>query len=245
MGAMLVNLASRDARFNIVGATERPGSPLVGRLLPHGVPVTARLEELLSKTDVVIDFTTVEATLRHAQAAGRAKVPIVIGTTGWNPRTTARLKKSLKRTPFVLSPNMSLAVNLLFRLTREAAKSLPSYDAEIVEIHHNQKKDAPSGTALRLAEELNKARGGRLRTIFGRHGKPGARKPNETGVLAVRAGDIAGDHTVLLAGPGERIELTHRAHSRETFARGALEAAAWIVKKRPGAYDMQDVLGLR
>ena len=143
MGSMLTALVSKDKRFKLVGATEIPGHPLVGRLLPGGSPVTSRLEELLPKTDVVIDFTQVGSTLRHAKACGKAGVRMVIGTTGWNASTSASLKKLLKKTPYVISPNMSLAVNLLFRLTNEAASGLASYDAEIVEIHHNQKKDAP------------------------------------------------------------------------------------------------------
>jgi 4-hydroxy-tetrahydrodipicolinate reductase len=245
MGSLLIDLASQDRRFKIIGATERAGHPLVGRILTGGAPVTSRLEELLPKTDVVIDFTSVKATLSHAKACAKTRVRMVIGTTGWDARTHAQLKRILKKVPYVISPNMSLAVNLLFRLAAEAGRSLPTYDAEIVEVHHNQKKDAPSGTALRLAEELNKARGGRLKPLFGRHGRPGARRTTELGILAVRVGDAAGDHTLILGGPGERLELTHRAHSRETFARGALEAAAWIKVKRPGTYDMQDVLGLR
>lgn len=243
MGSKILELVSGDRRFQIAGAVERPGHPLVGRLL-NGVPVVSKIEELLSKTDVTIDFTTVGATLAHAQACAKAKTALVIGTTGWDKRTQDQLKRTAKNVPCVLSPNMSLAMNLLFKLTAQAAKTLSSYDAEIVEIHHNQKKDAPSGTALRLAEELNKARHGRLKLVTGREGKLGARKPNELGILAIRAGDVAGDHTVILAGPGERLELTHRAHSRETFARGALEAAAWVHKKKAGLYNMQDVLGL-
>ncbi len=244
MGSRIIDLASQDSRFKVTGGVERAGHPLVGRLLTKGIPVVSHIEELLGKTDVVVDFTTVEATLKHARACAKAKTAMAIGTTGWNNKSLRELKRILKRVPFVLSPNMSLAANLLFQLTAEAGRRLSSYDAEIIEIHHNQKKDAPSGTALRLADELNKARGGILKTVFGRKGQWGIRKSRELGVMAVRAGDIPGDHTVILAGTGERLELTHRAHSRDGFARGALEAAAWVSRKRRGHYDMKDVLGL-
>jgi len=244
MGSRILALAAEDKRFKIAGAVERAEHPLVGKAHLSGISVVSNLEKVIAETDVVIDFTSVTASLQTAAICAKTKVPLVIGTTGWDSQSLGQLSQTLKNVAFVQSPNMSLAVNLLYRLAAQAAAKLSSYDAEIIEIHHNQKKDAPSGTALRLAEELNKARGGKLKTVLGREGATGARGPLELGVLSLRGGDVLGDHTVILAGPGERLELTHRTHSRDTFARGALEAAAWIIKQKPGKYDMQDVLGL-
>jgi 4-hydroxy-tetrahydrodipicolinate reductase len=195
----------------------------------------------------VIDFTShvgVPATIAVVAKAGKA---LVIGTTGLTRDEQAALDKAAVRVPIVYAPNMSVGVNLLFRLVGQVAKTLGSgYDVEIVEAHHNQKKDAPSGTARKLAENIAAALGRDLEHdgVYGREGIVGARGPNEIGVHAVRAGDIVGEHTVIYAGPGERIEITHRAHSRDTFARGALRAAKRVVGKPPKLYSMLDVLGL-
>jgi 4-hydroxy-tetrahydrodipicolinate reductase len=178
--------------------------------------------------------------------AGRG-IPVVVGTTGLNEEQKEALTMFANRAPTVFSPNMSVGVNLLFKLAATAATILGNeYDAEIVETHHRNKKDAPSGTALRLAETIAEALGRKLdeQAVYARHGMIGERSRSEIGIQTLRAGDIVGEHTLLLAGPGERIELTHRAHSRENFARGAVRAALWIADKEPGLYSMADVLGL-
>lgn len=198
---------------------------LSGRL---GIPVLDDPKAAMARGNVVIEFTLPEPTLAHVAAAKTLKKPMVIGTTGFSEAQLSKIRAAAKAIPIVLSPNMSLGVNLLLLLARTAAERLGlDYDVEVIEAHHRHKKDAPSGTAKRLAEVLAEARHQPLKTIP---------------VHAVRAGDIVGDHTVLLAGPAERIELTHRAHSREVFARGALVAAQFVIGRRPGLYDMADVL---
>jgi 4-hydroxy-tetrahydrodipicolinate reductase len=185
--------------------------------------------------------------VEHLVEALKSSKSIVIGTTGFSETEISEIKAASKKIPVFFTPNMSVGVNLLFKLAEEAAKIIPGYDIEIVELHHNQKKDAPSGTAVKLLEVISRALGKDPKKIgvFGRQGTPGARSKEEIGVMAVRAGDIVGEHTVYLAGPGERIELTHRAFSRDTFAAGALRAAKWVYGKAPGLYDMQDVQGLK
>jgi len=196
----------------------------------------------------VIDFTIPDATLEHVRVAAEGKKPIVIGTTGLNSAQIGDIEKFSAVIPVVLAPNMSLGVNVLFKLVGEVSKTLGGdYDIEIVEMHHRFKVDAPSGTALKLAELAAKGLGVKLEEagVFGRKGLIGERKPKEIGVMTLRGGDVVGEHTVIFAGLGERIELTHRASSRDTFARGALRAAKWVVDKLPGLYSMQDVLGLK
>ncbi len=254
MGRMILAVASNVQDCRVTGAFERAGNPAVGQdsgLLAgtgeNGIPVTDNPAALLADADVVIDFTAPEAAVRHGALCSGAGVALVIGTTGLDAGQRREIERVAVSVPVVLSPNMSVGVNLSYRLLREAARVLgPDYDIEIIEAHHNRKKDAPSGTAARMldvlaeARELDPGQAG----IYGRRGLVGARPATEIGVHAVRAGDIVGDHTVLFAGPGERIEITHRAHSRETFARGALRAALWVSGRRPGLYDMADVLGL-
>ncbi len=258
MGRRLLALASEEG-FTIAGAVERPGHPAVGEDagLLAGIPslnisVTDDLETIAAclpagraPRAIVIEFSSPEATMAHVESAARLGLGAVIGTTGFSESDTERIRKIAAKIPIVLSPNMSVGVNAVFKLIVDAAKRLgPAYDVEIVETHHKLKKDAPSGTAMEMARRLAGALGRDLDRdgVFSRRGLIGERRPGEIGIQSLRGGDIIGDHTVLFAGPGERVEITHRAHSRDTFARGALRAAAWLVKKRPGFYTMADVL---
>jgi len=199
------------------------------------------------KADVLVDFSFPSSSARHALLAAELKKPIVVGTTGLNREEKDSLKKASARTAVLCSPNMSMGVNILDAAIGRIAKALANYDIEIIETHHAQKKDAPSGTALRLAETAAAARGVHLdnAAVYGRKGNTGERTPGQIGVHAVRAGDVVGDHTVIFASEGERLELTHRASNRDCFALGALRAAQWIAKRPPGLYDMRDVLGIR
>lgn len=234
-------LESRDDMV-LAAAVERPGHELIGQRL-DGVRVRDWVEEALGDVDVVIDFSAPTATARYAEQAAGEGVAFVSGTTGLDDGARKVLKKASERIPVLWSPNMSIGVNLLFRLVELAARALgPDYDPEIIEVHHRFKLDAPSGTALRLAEILRDVRQANL--IFGREGTKTPRPRNEVAVHAVRAGDVVGDHTVLFASLGERLELTHRAHSRATFAEGALRAAAFVATRPPGLYTMADVLSL-
>jgi len=204
--------------------------------------------EQIPLSDVLIDFTAADACLENVRAAAAAGKPAVVGTTGLKPEQVKTLRELSQHSCIVYAPNMSIGVNLLFKLTREVAATLGlDYNIEIMEIHHNQKKDSPSGTAVRLAECA--AEGASLRwpdeAVFGREGMVGARPVREIGVHALRGGDVVGEHTVSFIGNGERIELAHKAHNRDNFARGALLAAKYAVKQHAGLYDMQDVLGLK
>jgi len=254
MGQRLLALAAADETFIITGALERADHPFVGQDISGSIGlkaplvVTSDVTDCIAKCDVMTDFTTPAATLEHLEAAVKAQRAMVIGTTGFTDEQRAKLQDIAARIPAVVAANMSLGVNALFALTDSAAQMLgENFDLEIVEAHHRLKKDAPSGTARRLAEILAQRR--RLSTAenlrHGREGIVGVRPADEIGVHAVRGGDIVGEHTVVFAGLGERIELVHRAHSRDTFARGALVAAKFIVKQKPGVYNMQQVLGLK
>jgi 4-hydroxy-tetrahydrodipicolinate reductase len=196
-----------------------------------------------SKPDVLIDFTIANAAVKNVIASANKKVNLVVGTTGFNPEQKALMEKSIKENGVaaVISPNFSIGVNVFWGLLAEAAKSLSDYDIEIIEAHHNQKKDAPSGTAVKAAEVISKTLGGK-ELVYGRHGL--SPRKQEIGIHAVRGGDIVGDHTVLFAGDGERIEIKHQAHSRQAFAKGAVRAAVWICSAKPGVYEMADVLGI-
>jgi 4-hydroxy-tetrahydrodipicolinate reductase len=206
------------------------------------------LASVIDGADVVVDFSLHEATAGFAElCAGRRKA-IVIGTTGHSEAEKGRIARLQNEIPIVWSANYSTGVNTLFWLTRKAAEILgPGFDLEVVEMHHRRKQDAPSGTAATLAEILAGARRQQLQEVVrhGRHGITGARTSTEIGMHAIRGGDVVGDHTVIFAADGERVELTHKASSRETFANGALRAAVWAVAQKPGLYTMQDVLGLK
>lgn len=253
MGKRIVACAISEKDFRIAGALEKAGHPDLGRDAmeaagekPGGVPITADPARALPAGDVVIDFSAGDAVAAHAALCAREKKPLVVGTTGLTPEETGALRRAAQAVPVVFSPNMSLGVNLLFDLAGRVAAALgEEYDVEIVEAHHRFKADAPSGTAKKLAETVAAARGVDLAKagVYGRSGREGARKRGEIGVHAVRAGDIVGEHTVIFSTLGERVELSHRAHSRDTFARGALRAARFVLKARPGLYTMQDVLG--
>lgn len=256
MGSTLVRLVKASEALVLVGATERQGAASLGqdagaaaRVGQTGVLLRDDLEAVLGETSAqaVIDFTSPEASLAHARICAARRVPLVVGSTGFSPEARAELTRLAAELPIVFAPNMSVGVNVMFKVARELARLLgPGFDPEIVEAHHRHKKDAPSGTALRLAEEVAQALGrGEADLTFARQGQVGARPPREIGVQTLRGGDVVGEHTVFFFGDGERLELTHRATSRDQFARGALRAAAWIVGRPPGLYDMQDVLGLR
>jgi len=238
----------------IVGARGRMGRILCSLAGEMGFDVTAAIDEGddlaggLANCGAAIDFSAREVSPRVAARMAELGRPLVIGTTGLDDAARAAIGAASKQIPVVFAPNFSVGVNTMFWLVRRAAAALgDGFDIEIVEMHHNQKKDAPSGTAARLAEILCEARGlDPARDVrHGREGLVGARQKNEIGMHAVRGGDVVGDHTVLFATGGERLEITHRASSRETFARGALRAARWALGKKPGLYSMEDVLGLR
>jgi 4-hydroxy-tetrahydrodipicolinate reductase len=229
----------------VAAAMENPSLELVGTI------DSGDALDVIASCDAVIDFTHADATLPALEKCMELGKIIVIGTTGHSNDIRNRISEASKSIPVIFSPNYSVGVNTLFWLTKKAAEILgPDYDAEVIEVHHRLKKDAPSGTARRLVEVLDEAYGLDYEkdTRHGRVGMPGERTRSEVGVHAVRGGDVVGDHTVMLAAPGDRLELIHRASSRETFARGALRAALWArdtKKNAPGLYDMQDVLGLR
>ncbi len=254
MGQRITAIAQETEGVMVTGAMERVGSPVVGKQLSdfmkigHGVTVVDNVAAALADADVLIDFTVKEATLADLEAYAKVGKPVVIGTTGFTNDEREKLRATLKGIPFVLAPNMSMGVNVLLNLVRQAARALgDDYDVEITEAHHRFKKDSPSGTAVALAESAADALGRRYPedAVFHREGMVGERTQKEIGMQVIRGGDIVGDHTVFFVGLGERIELTHRAHSRDTFARGAVRAARWLAGKPAGEYDMQDVLGLR
>jgi 4-hydroxy-tetrahydrodipicolinate reductase len=254
MGTQIARLVRATEGLALAGAVERPG-PAVGQdagalagIGPVGVLVVDDLAKALPGAGVVVDFTSHEASARHAEACAERGVPIVVGSTGFTPEAKARVAAAARRIPVVLSPNMSVGVNVLFELVRQAAAVLgDAYDVEIVELHHKKKRDAPSGTAVRLGEVAAEALGRDPKDAlaFSRHGILGERPPWQIGVQTLRGGDAVGEHTVLFCGEGERLELTHRATSRDQFARGAVRAALWIAGRPAGLYDMADVIGLR
>lgn len=248
MGSRIADWVRQTPGLQLAGATESPGSFALGMTLPEGHAVADDLEKVIARGDVVIDFTSPASTLHHAEIVTRHKKAIVVGTTGFNPDEKKRLISLIDQVPSVFSPNMSIGVNVLFKIVAEAARLLgDDYDVEIVEAHHRFKKDAPSGTALGLAESVSAALGRNLAEVacYERHGNVGERKPKEIGIQTLRGGDIVGDHTVMFAGMGERVEISHRATSRDNFARGAVLAAKWLQGKKPGIYTMRDVLNIR
>ena len=254
MGGAVVRALHESDKFKLVAAIDRAGSARLGKdageisATGHlGVPVTDGLDGTLQPNRAIIDFTNPEASLGFLRSAAKKRAPIVIATTGFNATQQAEIKRLARRAPVLLSANTSLGVNVLASLLGKAAKMLgDDYDVEIVEAHHRFKKDAPSGTALSLGRSVADALGRDLDKVAlnGRKGIVGERSQKEIALLSVRAGDIVGEHTVIFGGIGERLEFIHRAHSRDTFARGALRAAEWLAKRKPGLYNMQDVLGL-
>ncbi|MEF2231024.1 MAG: 4-hydroxy-tetrahydrodipicolinate reductase [Pseudodesulfovibrio sp.] len=245
MGNMLVNMVLADAELNLVGVCERKGN--AGGLDYEGCSASDCLEELLPHVPgaVIVDFTAPEASVAMAETAARFGNPAVIGTTGLGKDQQAQLAESAKKVPLFWSPNMSVGINMLLKFLPVLVQALgPAYDMEIVETHHRMKKDSPSGTALKLAQCLAEARGWDYDEVkkHCRDGIIGERPRNEIGVQTLRGGDVVGEHTAFFFGPGERIEVTHRAHSRETFAAGALRAAKWLSGQKPGRlYNMADI----
>jgi len=244
-----------SVRVAISGAGGRMGRALVEAVAGAGdlelagsFDIGGDIRAAVSAADVLIDFTRPEGTLEHLRACVDAKRAIVIGTTGFDSAQLARIREASGEIPIVMAPNMSVGVNVALRLVEVASRSLgPDYDVEVFEIHHKLKVDAPSGTALKLGEVAAAARGAALERdgVFSRHGHTGERPAGAIGFSVARGGDLVGDHTVYFAGVGERIEITHRASSRATYAQGALRAARFLAGKPAGLYDMQDVLGLK
>ncbi|MFP5419357.1 MAG: 4-hydroxy-tetrahydrodipicolinate reductase [Gammaproteobacteria bacterium] len=254
MGRALFEAVANDPDCALHAAIDRPGSPLVGHDAGaasgtvSGVSVSDRLVAALPGAQALIDFTRPDATFAYLDACVEAGLPIVIGTTGFDDAGKARIAAAARQIPVVFAPNMSVGVTLLMKLAELAAQTLDDgYDIEIIEAHHRHKIDAPSGTALGLGQAVARATGRDLAhcAVYGREGVTGERDPRTIGFATVRGGDIVGDHTLLFAGTGERIELTHKASSRATFAQGALRAAKWVQGRAPALYDMRDVLGLQ
>jgi 4-hydroxy-tetrahydrodipicolinate reductase len=255
MGGMIIRAIAANDQAELTGAFEAPGNPTVGQAVSSvvGLPglegvMGDSVEQALAKADVLVDFTAPAATMNNLAKAAEAGKAMVIGTTGLDAAQQDEIKKHAAKIPVVYAPNMSVGMNLMFKLVGMITEVLgEDYALELVEAHHDQKKDAPSGTAVKLLDEMAAARGWDLEKVgqHGRQGMVGARPKEEIGVSVIRGGDIVGDHTVYFIGQGERLEFTHRAHSRDTFAQGAVRAAMWLAGKKPGLYDMQDVLGLK
>lgn len=255
MGRTITQLIFQEKEIDVVAAFEAPDNPHVGRDLGEiaGLPKTGiiiedSLEKVIDKGDVIIDFTFHKASLNHVRINAKYGKAMVLGTTGFSKEELSEIHELAKRHfPLVQDYNMSMGINLLTKLVEITARVLSEgYDVEIIEAHHRMKKDAPSGTALKLANAIARVLGRSEKNFrFCREGIIGERPATEIGIQTIRGGDIVGEHTVLFAGIGERLELTHRASSRETFAKGAIRAALWVVGKAPGVYTMLDVLGLK
>jgi 4-hydroxy-tetrahydrodipicolinate reductase len=254
MGQALVRCSKVVTGMQVVAAVDTAACPLCGKdsgliagIGENGIKITHDLAAAVKDADILIDFSFHENVPVTVALATRHKKGVVIGTTGLNPEERAAVDEAARVIPIVWAPNMSVGVNLLFALVEQAARALGlDYDVEITEAHHKFKRDAPSGTALRLGEKVAQGRNQNLRdvAVFGREGLGGERPRGEIGIHAIRAADIVGEHTVLFATEGERVELTHRATSRDALAKGALQASLWLAGKKPGLYDMQNVLGL-
>jgi 4-hydroxy-tetrahydrodipicolinate reductase len=254
MGHMLIEAIRASDDCQLAGALDIPSSPAIGNDacaflgLASGVPVTADLDAGLRQAGVLIDFTRPEGTMAHLAACRKHGVAMVIGTTGFSEVQKAQIAEAATAIPIVMAPNMSVGVNVTLKLLEMAAQALATgYDIEIIEAHHRHKVDAPSGTALKMGEVIAQAIGRDLKTcaVYAREGVTGERDPSTIGFSTIRGGDIVGDHTVLFAGTGERIEITHKSASRTTYAQGSLRAVRFLAGKPPGLYDMFDVLGLR
>ena len=253
MGRSLVGGVQESNEFSLFGALESEGNKLLGvdagefaGIGKSGVLLSTSDESLIEQADVMIDFSSPSASISNAEICAESGTALVIGTTGIDSDQETALQKWANKVPIFMSPNMSLGMSMLYRLVEIAVSTLgKDFDVEIFEAHHSGKKDAPSGTALRLGEVIAAARAVDLqeKAVFDRSGDIGARVPDSIGFSSVRGGDIAGDHTVLLAGDGERLELTHRAHDRRNFVHGALLAASFVCANPPGLYGMSDLLG--
>ncbi|NUB13557.1 4-hydroxy-tetrahydrodipicolinate reductase [Azospirillum brasilense] len=254
MGQMLVREIAATPGCTLAGGTERVGGPALGKdigvlagLEPLGVVAIDDAAALFAEADAVIDFTSPEASVRHAALAAQSQTVLVIGTTGIGPAQQEPIAQAATHTPIVQSPNMSLGVNLLLALVEQVGRALgDDYDIDILEMHHRNKVDAPSGTALGLGRAAAAGRGVALEDVWQkvRDGHTGVRPRGEIGFATLRGGDVIGDHTVVFAAEGERVELTHKASGRQIYAKGAVRAALWANDKQPGLYSMKDVLGM-
>ena len=254
MGKQIISLVLREEGIELVGATEIDGHPSIGKDVGEvigtgkiGIVVSENLDKAASRADVVVDFSHPNASLDAASYASSKGKPMVIGTTGFSPDERVRLEMLANRFACVISPNMSIGVNVMFEITKRLAELLGNeFDIEVIEAHHREKKDSPSGTAMRLGEIIAESTGRSFSKVarFERYGHVGERALNEIGIQAIRGGDIIGEHSVWFCGNGERVELTHRATNRDNFARGAIRALRWIIGKPPGVYTMRNVLGL-
>ncbi|SFN12586.1 dihydrodipicolinate reductase [Formivibrio citricus] len=253
MGRMLIEAALNTEDCSLFAALDRPGSTALGQDAAaflgreSGVSITSDLA-VLDGADVLIDFTRPEGTLAHIEKCREYGVNMIIGTTGFETEGKEVIRQASQDIAIVYAQNMSVGVNLVFKLLEIAAKALPTgYDVEIVEMHHRMKVDAPSGTAIRMGEVVADAMGRDLKecAVYGREGVTGERDPSTIGFATLRGGDVIGDHTVVFAGMGERVEVTHKASNRNIYARGSMRAAAFLKDKKNGLFDMQDVLGLR
>ena len=254
MGRTLIEAIAADSTACLVAALEQSGNPLIGRDAGEfigaacGVKITDDIDAALAQADCLIDFTRPEGALLHLTACRQHQLSMVIGTTGFDATGKAAIADAAKDIPIVFAPNMAVGVNAVFKLLEVAARILnQGYDIEVIEAHHHHKVDAPSGTALRMGEVVAQALGRELSecAVYGREGHTGARPATQIGFATVRGGDIVGDHTVLFAGIGERIEISHKSGSRMPYAQGALRAGRFMQGKSSGLFDMQDVLGLR
>ena len=244
MGRMISEALTRDPDTRLSAAIDSPRHPEAGREYAEKIPLLSAVPE--SGFDVLIDFSTAKACRETIEICAKQGIPVVVGTTGLSPDFLKMVRDdAARKIPVLISPNMSLGVNLIFRIAAQIAASLgKGYDLEIIEKHHRFKKDAPSGTALKIASEIAEKTGKKAEDtfVFGRRGEEAERRPGSIGIHAVRAGDIVGEHTVLYSTIGETIELTHRAHTRDNFAVGAVQAAKFVARATPGYYSMQDVL---
>lgn len=255
MGRRLIEACFNEPNTDLTAAFERPDSSLIGSdagelagMSRLDVSIVDQLDTIINDFDVLIDFTTPQATLEHLAACRAAHKRMVIGTTGFSAEQRETITEAAQDIAIMFAPNMSVGVNLTFKLLEIAASVLgDNVDIEVIEAHHRHKVDAPSGTALRMGEIVANTLGRDLSecAVYGRQGKTGERERHTIGFETIRAGDIVGEHTVLFADIGERLEITHKASSRMTFANGAIRAAQWIMQKEKGLFDMQDVLGLR
>ena len=254
MGRMLIEACLKDEQLSLGALFDTPGSPVIGKTagelvgMASDVVVTDDLAAGLKNIDCLIDFTRPQGTLHHLELCRQAGVGIIIGTTGFEAEGKEAIAAAAKDIPVVFAPNMAVGVNLVFKLLDTAARILnQGYDIEVVEAHHRMKIDAPSGTALRMGEVLANALERDLKecAVYGREGVTGERDPSTIGFATIRGGDIVGDHTVMFCGLGERVEITHKASSRQPYALGSLRAARFIAGRASGLFDMQDVLGLR
>lgn len=255
MGSRITALSKEYENIKLAGAVERKDHKNIGQDIGEvigigklGIELKDNINDMREKADVLIEFTNPKTTIEHLKTASEKSMSMVIGTTGFSKEEIEQIKPYAKKISCVLAPNMSVGVNLLLRVLKDIAKVTgDDYDVEIIEAHHRLKKDAPSGTAIKMAQVIAEALNRNLddTAVYVRKGLIGERTRKEIGIQTVRAGDIVGEHTVIFGGLGDRIEITHKASSRDAFARGALKAALWVARQKPGLYDMQDVLGLK